>query len=375
MNCLYPALVATVCFLMNGPVQASGGFVTDFKTFRDWSVTCNNVKSCAAYSVSTNSEGGLVARPRGLSDSVAQGWMVIERDAGPTAMPIISLSRSDLENEGSEVNGKVQLVTADGRMIAGAQFGATVGRRGALVISSAQTATFLRLARRASHAIFINGQTGRAGFFVSLSGLVASGRSMDATQGRTNTRVATIDVGNVADSRVPAAPALPTVTARPFTARAGGSTMPAIMRARASDCDDAQRFDPGGTNIKAYALGGGKVLWAVPCGAGAYNTWDRFYIQTDRNTVTSDIFIGPPRSEDDDANSFVNASVDPAKGVITAFSKGRGLGDCGVAETWAWNGRAFEIAKRLEMIPCGGILADFWPSTFAATLKIGAQQR
>jgi hypothetical protein len=365
----YLRSAATIaCLVIAGQATASGQSVTDVKTFRDWSVTCNNVKTCVAYSVSSNSEGGIVARPRGLSQDVMQGWMVIEREAGPTALPVISLSLPDLENEGTQVNGKVQLVTADNRPIAGAQFGVTVGRRGALVISSAQTPDFLRLARRASHAVFIDGRTRRVGFFVSLSGLVASGRSMDATQGRTNTLSATIDVGTAPNARVPSAPALPTVTAIAFTARTGRATMPIVMRTRAGDCDDAERLDRGGTNIKSYDLGGGRILWAVPCGAGAYNAWDRFYIQTDRNQLTPSIFAGAPRSQDDDANSFVNAAVDPAKGTITSFSKGRGLGDCGTTETWAWTGRGFALASKTEMLSCGGILADFWPSTFAARL-------
>jgi hypothetical protein len=350
----YPMLAVTIaCLVIASQTSASGQSVTDVKTFRDWSVTCNNVKTCVAYSVSSNSEGGLVTRPRGLSQDVTQGWMVIEREAGPTALPVISLSLPDLENEGTQVNGKVQLVTADNRPIAGAQFGVTVGRRGALVISSAQTPDFLRLARRASHALFIDGVTRRVGFFVSLSGLVASGRSMDATQGRTNTLSATVDVGTVPNTRVPSAPAVPTVTAVAFTARTGRATLPIVMRTRAGDCDDAERLDQGGTNIKSYDLG---------------NAWDRFYIQTDRNQLSPSIFAGAPRSQDDDANSFINANVDPAKGIITAFSKGRGLGDCGSTETWAWNGRGFVLASKTEMLSCGGILADFWPSTFAARL-------
>jgi hypothetical protein len=376
MNLTYPKFaIALASLFVSSHAFASGAIVTDVKTFRDWSVTCNNVKSCVAYSVSLNSEGGIVTRPRGLSENVTQGWIVIERTAGPASLPVISLSLPDLENEGRQVNGTVRLVTADGRIVPGAQFGVTVGQRGALVIASAQTPAFLRFARRGTHAIFINGATRRADFFVSLSGLVASGRSMDATQGRTNTMSATIDVGSVPNARVPTAPALPIVTAIAFRARTGGATVPVVMRARASDCDDAERFDRGGTNIKSYDLGAGRVLWAVPCGAGAYNTWDRFYIQTNRNQLSQSIFAGAPRSEDDDANSLVNASVDPAKGIIVSYSKGRGLGDCGTAETWAWNGQGFVIASRSEMIPCGGILADFWPSTFASRVVTVPSQR
>ena len=85
------------CLFLSGQATASGGIVTDLKTFRDWSVTCNNVKSCMAYSVSSNSEGGIVSRPRGLSEETPPGWMAIERDAGPAALPIISLSLQTLK--------------------------------------------------------------------------------------------------------------------------------------------------------------------------------------------------------------------------------------------------------------------------------------
>ncbi len=42
-------------------------------------------------------------------------------------------------------------------------------------------------------------------------------------------------------------------------------------------------------------------------------------------------------------------------GVLGAFSKGRGLGDCGDATEWAWNGRRFNLVRRAFMDDCLGV--------------------
>jgi Protein of unknown function (DUF1176) len=340
------------------------------QTYRDWSVTCNNVKRCMAYSTSTKSEGGLALRPRGASPDLSEGWMIIERAAGLNASAQILLSRPDLSSTSIAANSQIHLLGANGRVLPSGVFAATLGNRGAIQIAPSLNTTFLNVARTASHAVLVSGPVKRPVFFVSLSGLVASGRAIDAFQGRTNTAGALIDVGRRSNATVPAAPVLPVVTAIPFAKRTGVRPPAALLARRVADCDDGERFDPGGGNIEAFTLDRNRTLWSVPCGAGAYNTWNRFYIQPARGALVVALFTGKPVGDAEEAIGLMNASIDHAKGVITAFSKGRGLGDCGSAETYVWDGDVFQLAQLSEMVPCGGIISEFWPSVIESRVVV-----
>lgn len=348
------------------PAQAQSAI----QTFRDWSVVCNNVKTCMAFSTSSNSEGNLAVRPRGVSDDVSEGWMTIERPAGPNSVPTILLSRPDLAQARLPPDAQIQLVGGNGRPVARGTFAATLGSRGAIEIAPSVSSQFLIAARSATHAIFVTGPVKRKVFYVSLSGLVASGRNIDARQGRTGTTDALIDVGR-ARASINAAPTLPVLTALPFSLRPRAQPPAAIMNLRSRDCGDAERYDKGGTNIEAFNLNGGRTLWSVPCGAGAYNQWNQFYVQQPRAPIVSVSFTGRPQADGTEANvTIINPSINAAQGEIRAFYKGRGLGDCGSAETYVWTGNQFALAQMKEMLPCGGIVSDFWPSVVAHEVRL-----
>jgi hypothetical protein len=64
------------------------------------------------------------------------------------------------------------------------------------------------------------------------------------------------------------------------------------------------------------------------------------------------------------SNGTVNGGYSADTRTIDAFSKGRGLGDCGVASTWTWTGRTFVLTRESTMEDCEGIPADVWPTTW-----------
>jgi hypothetical protein len=361
-------LIASLAALLVTLLGASAEVQAAPLTYRDWSVTCNNIKTCMAYSVSSQSEGGLISRPRGLSEDVAQGWMTITRAAGPNAIPSILISKPDMSSDTLPPGTVLRLVTADGRTVAGGQFAVEMNSSDGIEIPASQNASFLRAARLATHAILVQGRNARPIFYFSLSGMVASGRAIDAHQGRTGTLDALIDVGRRPSNSVPSAPVRPVLYATAFARRPAVRPPASVMERRRLQCDDAERLDAGGTNITAYSLDRGRILWSVPCGAGAYNTWNQFYIQPARGPLVMAGFTGKPEGDSDEAIGLINASIDPAKGMITAFSKARGLGDCGSAETYIWNGETFALAELSEMVPCGGIISNFWPSVVTHTI-------
>lgn len=91
----------------------------------------------------------------------------------------------------------------------------------------------------------------------------------------------------------------------------------------------------------------------VPCGAGAYNSWSTPFIIADGRTEMAEFDIDATgMNPDSDVPQLVNAAFDD--GVLSTFSKGRGLGDCGVSQTFAWDGARFRLTSQAEMGECRG---------------------
>jgi hypothetical protein len=342
------------------PQYASAQTAT--QSYRDWSVTCDNIKTCVAFSLSSQSEGGRGVRATGLSPDISDGWLMIERAAGPNTVAKVRLSAPSLAETPVLAGSFVRLLATDGSNIPMGQFPVIATRDGGVQIAPAAVRSFIGMARSASHLVFVPRPSARPDFVVSLSGLVASVRSIDAQQSRTNTVTALIDVGRINADRVPAAPALPVITAQAFSKRANATPPAELLTLRNSDCEDVERLGDNIGRIEAYDVGSSRTLWAVPCGTGAYNTWSRYYIQSRSGSLRPVRFEGSQNRDDEDVFGLMNPSVVPTRGTVTVFSKGRGLGDCGEAATYAWTGEAFVVAQFNEMVPCGGIVSTYWPS-------------
>ena len=51
-------------------------------------------------------------------------------------------------------------------------------------------------------------------------------------------------------------------------------------------------------------------------------------------------------------HSVVNGGIE--NGLLTSYAKGRGLGDCGVSQSLAWDGRRLRLVDQSEMPECRG---------------------
>ena len=60
----------------------------------------------------------------------------------------------------------------------------------------------------------------------------------------------------------------------------------------------------------------------------------------------------------------MNLDYDAKTQTLESFGKGRGVGDCGVSQSWAWTGSAFVRVGQLEMSPCRALSGDFWVETY-----------
>ena len=63
---------------------------------------------------------------------------------------------------------------------------------------------------------------------------------------------------------------------------------------------------------------------------------------------------------------IIHGGYDPQTRQIDAFAKGRGIGDCGLAQRWLWTGQHFELLEETGMDDCFGVRSDYWPVLWRA---------
>jgi len=312
------------------------------KTFRDWKASCDNGAACTA-----------------IAPSVVdgRGWLLVRIAPEPTAVPEVLIGVWTQDSEKLAATAPIAL-KIDGRAFRTERVADTDIPTARVVGAEALGAVRALASGRAATAT-----AGGDVVTLSLSGGSASLLWIDERQGRLDTPGALVRVGQRTASVQP--PALPQVAAAPAVAQGSfgdsGQILPKsitiLPAARACLADSA---NPSVRDMVFSAkLGPQQELWAVPCGAGAYNISFDLYL-------TGPDGVGPvraalPQADGATTASVVNARYDPDSRTLVAFNKGRGIGDCGVAQTWAWTGRAFALVLEQEMEDCIGLPPDEWP--------------
>lgn len=322
--------------------QGSAAAVTgrsESRAFSDWKAVCDNGGRCVAYS--------------GLGTG---GWLSIRMDAGPDARPEVLMDMSAISGVPVRlvVDGRSQPLTAPD--------GDAVGFR---VPAAEAAATLTRLAAAREIRLVTPEFDGE----IPTAGASAAMLWIDERQGRLGTTTALIRRGDRPAATVPPAPVLPQVTAAPAISQTGfgdeGQTLPAALealpavkacRAETSFNEDISRA------VMSARLDASTELWAVPCFSGAYNMGHDWYVTGPggRNPRPATL----PSAAGEASQGTVNGGYDAATRTLSAFSKGRGLGDCGVASTWTWTGRTFVLTEESSMEDCQGMTAEFWPTTW-----------
>lgn len=309
------------------------------RVFSDWKAVCDNGGRCTTY-----------------SGTGTGGWLAIRLDAGPDARPEIVMDLSAISGVPIRlvIDGRSQDLTAPADDQVGFRVPATE-----------VPATLARLAAAREIQLVAPEFDGE----IPAAGASASMLWIDERQGRLGTTTALIRKGERPASAVPAAPALPVVVAAPAVSQSGfgdeGQTLPAALEAlpAVKACRAETSFNQDISKaVMSARLDASTELWAVPCFSGAYNMGHDWYLTGPggRNPRGAALSVGDAETP----NGTVNGAYDPDTRTINAFSKGRGLGDCGVASTWTWTGRAFVLTRESTMEDCEGVPADFWPTTW-----------
>jgi len=107
------------------------------------------------------------------------------------------------------------------------------------------------------------------------------------------------------------------------------------------------------------------TLYLLPCFTGAYNVVYRVYVFDKRypNETKHSVFAA---FSDEmgwyGQNQLINASFDSITRTLTAFEKGRGLGDCGSIPSYRWNEYGWRMISYRHWGKCDGSrVSDDWP--------------
>lgn len=303
------------------------------KTFQDWIAACDNGLSCVGIGLQSQEDG--------------EAYAVLRRAAGPTATPSLSLHL--ILPDGS--HAKEVTVTGTG----GAGFGprtypasseeSVLGVR----VPEADLAPLTAVIRDGSSLTLTAGGSTET---ISLRGAAAALLAIDDAQGRVGTVTALARPGTGPASSVPAGPALPRSEGKAL--RSLGPVPPRPAAIKVTDDPSCQAIDD-----IAIDLGGGMSVRGVCDYAAAYNTGFRFWLVNGKSAKPLSFQI--PGIEMDDPAVLANPSVAKDGHTLEAYDLGRGLGDCGDRQSWAWTGSAFVLTAYASMDPCAGVMPEDWP--------------
>ncbi|MFK0298300.1 DUF1176 domain-containing protein [Brevundimonas sp. NPDC090276] len=309
------------------------------RKFRDWLAVCDNANTCVAFGPAVDGNGG---------------WIRVALDAGPAARAQIT---AGLVDRAAGPDGLA--LSVDGRRFALADLPIEGSEASQGVIRDAGPEVIDALAK---------GRRLTLGDDVALSpsGAAAALLWIDERQGRLNTTTALMRRGAKPASTVPAAPPLPVVAPAPAVAQTSlpRPALPAAFEARADvrQCRADTTFNPDlQREITVDRLSPAQELWGVPCFVGAYNFGLRYFVTGPNGADPRPVRFPTSREPTDEV---VNGAYEPASRTLSAFNKGRGVGDCGVETLWTWTGRDFALTSETEMRECWGVPSALWSTTW-----------
>ncbi len=307
------------------------------RTFTDWFVGCDNGRSCQADGLSPEND------PDGLT-------MAIIRAGAANAGLEIRINSGGLA---------VAALAADGRKLSISP----LGRDNGAFIRPQDAAAFIEALRPAGRLGLLDARGAEIGY-VSLRGFNAALLYMDEQQRRLGTVTALVRKG--AAATVPPPPALPNIVLPPRSAAHPRRLSQAEIgkRVKALKCDVPASAATDSDHIRLDAH---TTLVLFACERFAYNFASYALLIDEAGKVRDASFDESPGEGEGNGNRLVNPSWDPNARRLSVLDKGRGLGDCGVAQNYVWDGTRFRMVYEALMYSCRGN-TDFIP-TWRATVS------
>jgi hypothetical protein len=305
------------------------------ETYKDWIVGCDNVRTCQA---------NVLDPVDGDGDFMG---LVLTRDGAPKAPTVLHIFLPGEASAGSRYSLRV-----DGKTIAAFAAGKGLGYDLAL------TRPILAALANGTKLDLFDAKGANVGAS-SLAGLAAALLYIDERQARVGTAGALKAVGGKPYTAVSAPPLAPLVTVPPASPKPPRRITVAqatrLIGEDAAVCEYAtHKVEPISHRLDA---GHTLVLVDFPCGNGAYNYFTGVYVLDEKGPPRAAQFDVPPgmgEPSTDSTGELTNGDWDPKTRTLGSYEKGRGLGDCGSTETYAWDGHRFRLTEQALMGECRG---------------------
>lgn len=146
--------------------------------------------------------------------------------------------------------------------------------------------------------------------------------------------------------------------------------VPEVVAERHTDDKVCQDYDAEHLQSSRLAdkLDDHHTLYLLPCYTGAYNVIYRAWITDSRDPdeVERSLFAGYTDEQGwFGTDQIINPDYDPETKTLTAFEKGRGVGDCGSVPTYQWHSESWRMMEYRYWGKCDGSRQpDDWPVVF-----------
>jgi hypothetical protein len=312
-----------------------------YREIKDWVVACDNGRRCQALSARESDYSPL--------------RMLLSREAGPDGRLQLHLVYAgqtqyfplllDGQLLPDALTNALQLLPAEDELILQARDEAARG-----LLTELRNGDQLRMA--------VDGDDEAV---VSLAGLSAALLLMDSAQGRLETRGALYRPGARGDAEVPPAPPLAKLPAYPGAAPMPADEAARIVQAVLQANRDAQQEEQMGEAPagQAYALSASEALVLVRHWCAAYNCEYALHrVQRKPPYQQVELRLEPLPLQGSEPSGWVD--YDPQTGILQYRVKARGVGDCGEAGSWRFDGEGFRVQSYQLMSRCAG--SPEWPT-------------
>lgn len=340
---------ALAAMLISSPLAASPVKLGEQFFHKNWSATCDNSLACEALSL----------LPEGESSDSPQ--IIISRGSGDAAVSV--------RIRFAEPTGGRYRVLVGGRVVAN---GTQAAGDWPIMVDGDAALKLVRAIARGRNLTIDDGN-GRLLGKRDLAGSVAALNRIDALQNRDGTRLALASVGRRVKS---AAVIIPPVVQAKRIGKQGplpdAATIVAVVEGSKCEIDPSVVTENSAVSL-GRADGQRKALLFVSCGSGAYNSATAAYFGTSVDGKRWDFAparFDYPEKPDEGMGGVTllsNVSWDASRQRLDAFHKGRGLGDCGQAESYVWDGSVFRLVEARAMNECRGIAE--WPIVWRARIE------
>lgn len=308
--------------------------VPEAAQFGDWTVACDNVRSCEA----------VAAFERGGSEGE---WTIhVSRGAQAQSLPEVEA----VPAFGDPIASRLRI---DGRI---SQFG--FDSEGRLIGHAGDLLTALARAREVE-AI---GDDGNVLGKFPVTGASAALRWIDDRQRRAETETALIASGPRPASDVPLPPPLPRIN-QPPASNAAPRTITKVDVEAIRALGDCEADVPG---LETYRLDATHTVGIIGCIRGAYQSAAMVVVIDEKGRWTPAPIERPVPLPDDIEVSWryqlTGAEFSTEDRLLREWAKGRGLADCGMSASWTWDGKMFRLTSYRSLDECRGAPPGIWLS-------------